>query len=61
MASEAAHSERDGGHETMPAGVRIALAVGLGLVFAGAFYLISVRGHALLLDLSALSGRAWCF
>ena len=45
----------------MPASVRLALIAGVGLVLAGALYLIAVRGHALLLDLSALSGRAFCF
>lgn len=28
---------------------------------AGAVYLIAVRGEALLVDLSALAGRVWCF
>ena len=32
----------------------------LGLIVAGALYLMSVRGEAMLLDLSAL-GRIFCF
>lgn len=27
----------------------------------GAVYLMTVRGEALLVDLSALAGRVWCF
>jgi hypothetical protein len=30
-------------------------------LFAGALYLIAVRGQALLVDLSALSQRIFCF
>ena len=45
----------------MPAGVRLAVFGVVGLVFAGALYLISVRGQALLVDLSALSERIFCF
>ena len=33
----------------------------VGLVLAGALYLIAVRGQALLVDLSALSQRIFCF
>jgi len=42
-----------------PASARRALFAALGLVLAGALYLIAVRGEALLLDLAAL--RAFCF
>ncbi len=45
----------------MPAGVRRALFGVVGLVLAGALYLIAVRGQALLVDLSALSSRIFCF
>ena len=45
----------------MPAGVRRALLAGVGLLLAGALYLIAVRGEALLLDLSAFSQRVFCF
>jgi hypothetical protein len=43
----------------MPGGLRRGLLAALGLVFAGALYLIAVRGEALLLDLAAI--RAFCF
>jgi hypothetical protein len=45
--------------QLLPGGVRRALFAALGLVLAGALYLIAVRGEALLLDLAAL--RAFCF
>ena len=51
-------SER-GATQLLPGGVRRALFAALGLVLAGALYLIAVRGEALLLDLAAL--RAFCF
>jgi len=41
--------------------VRRALLAALGLLLAGALYLVAVRGEALLLDLSALSQRMFCF
>ena len=44
----------------MPGAVRWAVLAAVGLVLAGALYLVSVRGEALLLDLSAL-GRIFCF
>jgi hypothetical protein len=39
------------------------LAVGGATIAAvtGAVYLMAVRGEALLVDLSALAGRVWCF
>ena len=45
--------------QLLPAGVRRALFSALGIVLAGALYLVAVRGEALLLDLAAL--RAFCF
>ncbi|MFM9943545.1 MAG: hypothetical protein ACKVP7_29105 [Hyphomicrobiaceae bacterium] len=39
---------------------RIGLAL-LGLFTVGAVYLIAVRGEALLVDLSTLAGKVWCF
>jgi len=39
----------------MPARVRWAIYVVLGLAFAGGLYLIAVRGDVLLADLSALA------
>jgi hypothetical protein len=44
----------------MPGGLRRGLLAALGLVFAGALFLIATRGEALLVDLAAL-GRAICF
>jgi len=41
----------------MPASVRRALFVAVGVLLAGALYLIAVRGEALLADLSALGQR----
>ncbi|HSR80846.1 MAG TPA: hypothetical protein VLL28_08725 [Hyphomicrobiaceae bacterium] len=44
----------------MPARVRWAVVGAIGLALAGALYLVSVRGEALLLDLKALGG-VLCF
>ena len=52
--------EREAARQSMPGGVRWAVLAAVGLVLAGALYLVSVRGEALLLDLSAL-GRIFCF
>jgi hypothetical protein len=46
--------------QAMPGAVRWTVVGVLGLVLAGALYLVSVRGEALLLDLAAL-GRIFCF
>jgi hypothetical protein len=46
----------------MPARARRALFAALGILLAGALYLIAVRGEALLADLSAISqGIVACF
>lgn len=45
----------------MPPRVRWALLAGVGALLLGALYLVSVRGEALLLDLTALSQRVFCF
>jgi hypothetical protein len=45
----------------MPAAQRHAVLGAVGLALAGALYLIAVRGEALLVDLSALSQRIFCF
>ena len=47
--------------QSMPSTVRWALLAAVGLAFVGALYLLSVRGEALLLDLSALGQRIFCF
>ena len=52
--------ERDATRQSMPAAVRWTVLAAAGLLLAGALYLVSVRGEALLLDLSAL-GRIFCF
>jgi len=51
---------QEAARQSMPGAVRWAVLAAVGLVLAGALYLVSVRGEALLLDLSAL-GRIFCF
>lgn len=53
--------ERDTARQSMPGAVRWTVLGTVGLVLAGALYLIAVRGEALLFDLSALSARIFCF
>jgi hypothetical protein len=43
-----------------PRVVRIALIVGIGLICAGAAYLMLSRGNAMLLDLSTAAARILC-
>jgi hypothetical protein len=45
----------------MPRRMRRLLGALLAALLAGAAYLIAVRGEALILDLSALSQRIFCF
>jgi hypothetical protein len=59
METRARADERRAG-TLMPGVLRRGLLVALGLVFAGALFLIATRGEALLIDLAAL-GRAICF
>ena len=47
--------------QTMPGTMRALILAAVGLVLAGALYLIAVRGEALLVDLSAFSQRIFCF
>jgi hypothetical protein len=47
------------GRHAMPAGVRWALFAAVGLLLAGALYLLAVRGEALLADLADFVRR--CF
>ena len=47
--------------EGMPARLRYTVLGAVGLLVAGALYLIAVRGEALLVDIAALSGRIFCF
>ena len=44
-----------------PRGVRIAALSVLGVSLAGAAYLVVVRGEAIMVDLSGLAGKVWCF
>ena len=44
-----------------PGWAKIAVGGGTLAVVLGAVYLMAVRGEALLVDLSALAGRVWCF
>jgi hypothetical protein len=61
MATQSQLHQADRARDRMPAGVRRALFGMVGLVLGGALYLIAVRGEALLVDLSALSQRIFCF
>ena len=51
--------ETDPRRQAMPAGVRWTLLGGVGLLLAGALYLLAVRGEALLADLADFVQR--CF
>jgi len=42
-------------------GVRRAVFAVIGLLIAGALYLIAVRGSAILADIAAVGARVWCF
>lgn len=44
-----------------PLRARLAILGGIAVVMAGALYLMAVRGEALLVDLSQLGARVWCF
>lgn len=61
MASQGHIHEADTARDRMPAGARLAVLGVVGAVLIGALYLIAVRGQALLVDLSALSQRIFCF
>jgi hypothetical protein len=52
---------RSASSEAMPRGIRRAVFATVGLLLAGALYLIVVRGEAMLLDLQALGTKVWCF
>jgi len=45
----------------MPLGLRRLLLALLGILLAGAAYLLMVRGEALIIDLAAFSQRIFCF
>jgi hypothetical protein len=61
MATQSQMHETDTARHRMPAAVRFGVFGTVGFVLAGALYLIAVRGQALLVDLSALSQRIFCF
>lgn len=62
MASQSQmHEAGTAQREKMPTAVRLGVFGVISLLFAGALYLIAVRGQALLVDLSALSQRIFCF
>ena len=61
MASQSQMRDTQAVRDKMPAAVRFAVLGVVALVCAGALYLIAVRGEALLVDLSALSQRIFCF
>lgn len=63
MSRRLAHTSDDNLRAESSAPVWAKLAVGGGTlaVVMGAVYLMAVRGEALLVDLSALAGRIWCF
>jgi hypothetical protein len=50
-----------GSEARAPAWAKFALGGVTLAAVAGAVYLMTVRGEALLVDLSALAGRVWCF
>lgn len=45
----------------MPGAVRFTLLTLATLVLAGAAYLLTVRGNALMIDLSVIGGKVLCF
>ena len=59
--AEGTMAARAGRAERMPRGLRRLLLTLLGVLLAGASYLLAVRGEALILDLAAVSQRLFCF
>ncbi|MFM9849483.1 MAG: hypothetical protein ACKVP3_20270 [Hyphomicrobiaceae bacterium] len=59
LAHTSDHDVRAGA--SAPAWAKFAVGGGTLAVVLGAVYLMAVRGEALLVDLSALAGRIWCF
>ena len=54
-----ANEAMEPGNAKAPPAVRLAFRAALGLLAAGAFYLIAVRHEAILIDLANFT--AWCF
>lgn len=63
MLRQRAHpSDHDlGASAPAPGWAKFAGGVAVLAAVIGAVYLMAVRGEALLVDLSALAGRIWCF
>jgi hypothetical protein len=61
MATSTELGDQQTARQLLPGKVRRVLFAAVGLVLAGALYLVAVRGEALLLDLSAFSQRIFCF
>lgn len=53
--------EREVAQPGMPGSVRLAVLSVAAALLTGALYLIAMRGDALLVDLSALGARIFCF
>ncbi|MFV0296949.1 MAG: hypothetical protein ACK5JT_12620 [Hyphomicrobiaceae bacterium] len=47
--------------DKMPWQIRTALLTVVGLLMAGAVYLVSVRGEAIIIDLATIGGKILCF
>jgi uncharacterized membrane protein len=50
-----------GRYSQAPFAAKFAVLGAVAVLLIGAVYLMTVRGEALLLDLSQLAGRVWCF
>ena len=61
MLRRLAHTSELGTEARAPAWAKFALGGVTLAAVSGAVYLMAVRGEALLVDLSALAGRVWCF
>jgi uncharacterized membrane protein len=59
LAHTSEHDLRTG--TSTPAWAKVAVGSVTVAAVMGAVYLMTVRGEALLVDLSALAGRVWCF
>jgi hypothetical protein len=61
MLRHLAHTSDASSGTRAPAWAKLALGGVTLAAVGGAVYLMAVRGEALLVDLSALAGRVWCF
>ena len=60
MATQMRLTETEDARHRMPRGLRYAVFGVIAALSLGAIYLISVRGQALLLDVSGLAQRLFC-